>query len=166
MKIQNISQRPGHRDTYYDTGDWAIGQVKDVPTAVAKMMLKHTDVYALYEDRPPESDDTTEEMIKKAELLLEALRSGNEASARLAATALSAVKLSVPIPIETVVIDNTEAEHIHDVINKITQMDKKQAVDYIKANFGQDIDLRKQEFRGEGAVQRHALMLFNQYGEK
>ena len=45
MNVQNISQRPGHTDNIYGTGQWDIGEIKDVPDDLAKRLLKHTDVY-------------------------------------------------------------------------------------------------------------------------
>ena len=44
--IQYIGRRQNHTDTIYSTGDWVVGQVKDVPVTVAAKMLKHGDVYA------------------------------------------------------------------------------------------------------------------------
>ena len=51
-KIKYIGRREPHRDGIYETGDWTIGMVKDVPDAVALKMLKHPDVYAVAEEAP------------------------------------------------------------------------------------------------------------------
>ena len=52
--IQYIGRRQNHTDTIYSTGDWVVGQVKDVPVTVAAKMLKHEDVYAVgYEQACP-----------------------------------------------------------------------------------------------------------------
>ena len=51
-KIKYIGRREPHRDATYETGDWTIGMVKDVPDAVALKMLKHPDVYAVAEEAP------------------------------------------------------------------------------------------------------------------
>lgn len=51
-KIKYIGRREPHRDGIYETGEWTIGMVKDVPDAVALKMLKHPDVYAVAEEAP------------------------------------------------------------------------------------------------------------------
>ena len=51
-RVKYIGRREPHRDGIYETGDWTIGMVKDVPDAVALKMLKHPDVYAVAEEAP------------------------------------------------------------------------------------------------------------------
>ena len=45
MNIQNILARPGYRDTIYGTGEWEPFEIKDVPDAIGRKMIEHTDVY-------------------------------------------------------------------------------------------------------------------------
>ena len=51
-RVKYIGRREPHRDGIYETGDWTIGMVKDVPDAVALKMLKHPDVYCVAETAP------------------------------------------------------------------------------------------------------------------
>ena len=59
MNIQNISQRPGHADNIYGTGQWEINEIKDVPDDLAKRMIKHTDVYAKAPGKPKDVSKVT-----------------------------------------------------------------------------------------------------------
>lgn len=52
MLIQYKGFREPHRDATYETGEWTIGMVKDVPDAIALKMLKHPDVYAMADEAP------------------------------------------------------------------------------------------------------------------
>ena len=45
MLVRYRGHRAIHRDNIYQTGDWAAGQVKDVPDAVGVKLLRHPDVY-------------------------------------------------------------------------------------------------------------------------
>ena len=54
-KIKYIGRREPHRDATYETGEWTIGMVKDVPDAVALKMLKHPDVYCAPADEQDEA---------------------------------------------------------------------------------------------------------------
>lgn len=46
MLVRYRGFRPEHRDALYGTGDWAAGQVKDVPDDAGHKLLRHPDVFA------------------------------------------------------------------------------------------------------------------------
>ena len=65
MLIQYNGFREPHRDGIYETGDWTIGMIKDVPDAVALKMLKHPDVYAVA--RADEAPAQIEQVMEKTD---------------------------------------------------------------------------------------------------
>lgn len=46
MLVRYHGHRANHRDNLYQTGTWAEGQVKDVPEAVGRKLLRHPDVFS------------------------------------------------------------------------------------------------------------------------
>lgn len=45
MLIRYRGFRPRHRDILYHSGDWAEGDVKDVPEDMGRKLLRHPDVF-------------------------------------------------------------------------------------------------------------------------
>ena len=64
--------------------------------------------------------------------------------------------------IEEVIINNHEEELIRDMHSKIALFTPEQARNFIERNYNQKVDLRS--FKKDGDIQRHALMLYDQYG--
>ena len=62
-RVKYIGRREPHRDGIYETGDWTIGMVKDVPDAVALKMLKHPDVYCV-----PAEEQAEATLVEKVEV--------------------------------------------------------------------------------------------------
>ena len=81
MLIQYKGFREPHRDGIYETGDWTIGMVKDVPDAVALKMLKHPDVYAVAEEAP----EIIEQVMEKPD------KQGDEEAQQMARDAVAAM---------------------------------------------------------------------------
>lgn len=46
MKIQYISTRPIHVDGLHGTGEWLVGDIKEVDEETARRLLRHVDVFA------------------------------------------------------------------------------------------------------------------------
>jgi hypothetical protein len=69
MKIKYISTRETHTDDLYKTGDWAIGETKEVPDDVARKLVRHPDVWSISDEKPTgtviiEGEKEDNEMLK------------------------------------------------------------------------------------------------------
>ncbi len=63
--ITYIGLRTYRNDVTYGTGEWAVGQTKLVQDATALKMLRHTDSYALGDDKQGEQQEAVETVVEK-----------------------------------------------------------------------------------------------------